>query len=102
MTIGSIGKRQHYHIGNIQQEQILYNMPQFLKLEMGMTMKNKILFTALLMCSFMGRAESLAVKMLPGEKWWGVCNSFGREMPFSEKSDFACDLRLNNYSHQSL
>ena len=40
--------------------------------------------------------------MLPGEKWWGVCNSFGREMPFSEKSDFSCDLRLDNYSHQSL
>ena len=67
-----------------------------------MTMKNKILFSALLMCSFAGRAESLAVKMLPGEKWWGVCNSFGREMPFSEKSDFSCDLRLDNYSHQSL
>ena len=47
-------------------------------------------------------ADVCSVKMLPGEKWWGVCNSFGREMPFSEKSDFFCDLRLDNYSHQSL
>ena len=47
-------------------------------------------------------AESLSVKMLPGEKWWGLCNNFGREMPFSEKADFACDIRKDNYSHQSL
>ena len=40
--------------------------------------------------------------MLPGEKWWGLCNAFGAEMPFAEKSDFSCDLRLDNYSHQSL
>ena len=47
-------------------------------------------------------ADVCSVKMLPGEKWWGVCNSFGRDMPFSEMSDFSCDLRLDNYSHQSL
>ena len=39
--------------------------------------------------------------MLPGEKWWGLCNAFGRQMPFTEKSDFRCDLRVSNYSHQS-
>ena len=42
------------------------------------------------------------VEMLPGEKWWGVCNNFGRDMPFTEKSDFKCDLRRSNYAHQSL
>ena len=47
-------------------------------------------------------ADSLEVRMLPDEHWWGLCNNFGRNMPFSEKSDFKCDLRLNNYSHQSL
>ncbi len=47
-------------------------------------------------------ADALSVKMLPGEKWWGLCNDFGREMPFSEKSDFKCDLRQDNYAHQSL
>ena len=47
-------------------------------------------------------AESLAVKMLPGEKWWGLCSDFGREMPFSEKTEFKCDLRKDNYGHQSL
>ena len=47
-------------------------------------------------------AESRTVKMLPGEKWWGLCNSFGREMPFTEGTDFKCDLRKDNYGHQSL
>ena len=47
-------------------------------------------------------AGSLEVRMLPDEHWWGLCNNFGREMPFTEKSDFSCDLRLDNYSHQSL
>ena len=54
---------------------------------------------ALMRCAAAG---SLDVRMLPDEHWWGVCNSFGREMPFTEKSDFSCDLRLDNYSHQSL
>ena len=53
-------------------------------------------------CAVACRADSLSVKMLPGEKWWGLCNSFGREMPFAEKSDFKCDLRIENYGHQSL
>ena len=47
-------------------------------------------------------AESISVKMLPGERWWGLCNNFGREMPFTETTDFSCDLRKDNYSHQSL
>ena len=46
--------------------------------------------------------ERLRVKMLPGEKWWGLCNAFGREMPFTEATAFACDLRVENYAHQSL
>ncbi len=61
-----------------------------------------ILVASVLLGSFAAYAGSLDVKMLPGEKWWGVCNSFGSDMPFSEKSDFSCDLRLDNYSHQSL
>ena len=47
-------------------------------------------------------AGSATVKMQSGEKWWGLCNDFGREMPFTEKTSFSCDLRLNNYSHQTL
>ena len=46
--------------------------------------------------------DTLSVKMLSGEKWWGLCNGFGREMPFTKKSDFSCDLRKDNYSHQAL
>ena len=47
-------------------------------------------------------SDACTVKMRQGEKWWGLCNDFGREMPFTEKTSFSCDLRLNNYSHQSL
>ena len=64
-------------------------------------MKHCLLIVAILEWGF-ALADSLAVSMLPGEHWWGVCNDFGREMPFTEKSDFSCDLRLDNYSHQSL
>ena len=53
-------------------------------------------------CAVACRADSLSVKMLPGEKWWGLCNSFGRAMPFTGESDFKCDLRIENYGHQSL
>ena len=47
------------------------------------------------------RADELSVRMLSGENWWGLCSNFGRQMPFNEKSDFQCDLRVSNYSHQS-
>ena len=47
-------------------------------------------------------AGTLRVKMLPGERWWGLCNAFGREMPFTEATAFECDLRVENYAHQSL
>ena len=47
------------------------------------------------------RADELSFRMLSGENWWGLCSNFGRQMPFNEKSDFQCDLRISNYSHQS-
>ena len=63
----------------------------------------KIAFSAAVVATVLQlQAESRTVEMLPGENWWGVCNNFGREMPFTEKSVFSCDLRLSNYSHQSL
>ena len=46
--------------------------------------------------------RSLDVAMLPGERWWGLCNNFGREMPFTERTDFKIDLRLDNFGHQAL
>ena len=52
--------------------------------------------------AFAAHAGSLTVRMRPGESWWGLCNNFGREMPFTEKSEFTCDLRSNNYAHQAL
>lgn len=48
------------------------------------------------------RAGEMSVKMLPSENWWGLCNNFGSSMPFNEDAKFACDLRKNNYAHQSL
>ena len=42
-----------------------------------------------------------AVKMRPDENWWGLGSSFGREMPFTAKSDFTCDLRANSYGNQT-
>ena len=52
--------------------------------------------------AFTALAGVCTVQMRPGEHWWGVCNNFGREMPFTEKTVFSCDLRKDNYSHQSL
>jgi hypothetical protein len=65
-------------------------------------MRNVLLGVVLLAAIQGAFADSVTVKIQSGEKWWGLCNSFGREMPFTEKSEFSCDLRLDNYSHQSL
>ena len=48
------------------------------------------------------QAGEKTVRMLPGEEWWGLCNNFGREMPFTGKTKLSLDLRLNNYAHQAL
>lgn len=62
-------------------------------------LKSLLLFALFFSCS--ARADELSVRMLSGENWWGLCSNFGRQMPFNEKSDFQCDLRVSNYSHQS-
>ena len=63
----------------------------------------RLLLTVAALCLLQDAwAETKTVAMLPSEHWWGVCNNFGREMPFTAKSDFACDLRKDNYAHQSL
>lgn len=59
-----------------------------------------MLLAPLFICSV--RADELSVKMLPSENWWGLGSNFGRQMPFNAKSDFQCDLRVSNYSHQCL
>ena len=41
------------------------------------------------------------IRMLPGERWWGLASAFGCEMPFTEKTELALDLRRDNYSHQA-
>ena len=61
----------------------------------------KCLLLAVVFSSCAVRADELSVKMLPGENWWGLCSNFGQQMPFDVKTDFTCDLRTKNYSHQS-
>lgn len=39
--------------------------------------------------------------MLEGENWWGLGSNFGRQMPFTTRSDFQCDLRISNYFNQT-
>ena len=50
-----------------------------------------------LCCSF---ADTVSVKMLEGENWWGVANYFGSKMPFTGKSTLKVDLRKQGYSNQ--
>jgi len=45
-------------------------------------------------------AETLSVKMLEGENWWGAANYFGSQMPFTEKSTLNVDLRKRGFSNQ--
>ena len=46
-------------------------------------------------------ADGCKVTMYPGEHWWGVCNSFGTNMPFTvETRDFKADLFAWNYGGQ--
>ena len=56
---------------------------------------------ALAVSSLMAFAEPFSVKMLPDEHWWGVCNSFGTNMPFTaETRGFKADLFAWNYGGQ--
>ena len=45
---------------------------------------------------------TLRLRMLPGEKWWGLCTTFGNRMPYTEATSFECDLRKDNYGNQTL
>ena len=64
-------------------------------------LRNAVALSAVL-TALVSDAAIREIAMRAGEQWWGVCNDFGRDMPFTEKSDFKCDLRRDNYSHQSL
>jgi len=66
-------------------------------------MKKCLFAVAVLMAAvaFAAEGQKISVRMLPGEQWWGVNSAFGREMPFTEKTSFTCDLRRDNYSHQA-
>ena len=45
-------------------------------------------------------AETMSVKMLEGENWWGAANYFGSKMPFTEKSTLNVDLRKRGFANQ--
>ena len=63
----------------------------------------KVLRAGLFLCVFAGSAfaaESRTVRMLDGERWWGVANAYGSEMPFDSKSSFKMDLRKSGGGNQ--
>ena len=66
-----------------------------------MTMR-RILAALAVIGACAAQADELKVKMLPGEQWWGLCNFFGTQMPFTEKTKLELDLRKSNYSHQAM
>ena len=45
-------------------------------------------------------AETLSVKMLDGENWWGGANYFGSQMPFTQKTAIAIDLTKSGFANQ--
>ena len=45
-------------------------------------------------------AETLSVKMLDGENWWGGANYFGSQMPFTQKTALAIDLTKSGFANQ--
>ena len=60
-------------------------------------------FAAAAVCALSAGADSLSVRMLPGEHWWGVCNSFGTNMPFTAATQgFKADLFAWNYGGQPI
>ena len=60
-------------------------------------------FAAAAVCALSAGADSLSVRMLPGERWWGVCNSFGTNMPFTAATQgFKADLFAWNYGGQRI
>ena len=46
-------------------------------------------------------AETKTVKMQTGERWWGVMNYYGSQMPFDAATDLTMDVRVENRSNQA-
>ena len=51
---------------------------------------------------FAVQADSIAVNMLSGEKWWGGAVILGEKMPFDEDSVVKCDLLKDNYGNPGM
>ena len=61
----------------------------------------KLFFHFVVATVFCTWGKTLSVPMFPDEHWWGVCNSFGTNMPFTvETRDFNADLFAWNYGGQ--
>ena len=67
-----------------------------------MAMKNISLCVMTALTALAVESKVLTVRMTSGEHWWGVCNSFGTNMPFTaETRGFKADLFAWNYGGQS-
>ena len=62
--------------------------------------KRTMVAVAAVLTAAAGMAERVEVKMLPGERWWGGANYFGRQMPFDAGTALKIDLRASNYHNQ--
>ena len=63
-------------------------------------MRIALSFACCLIASSVSFADTVEVKMLSGESWWGAANFFGGQMPFTEKSSLNVDLRKQGFSNQ--
>ena len=64
------------------------------------TIRGTVLVVALLAAAA-AKANVCKVTIKPGEHWWGVCSSFGTNMPFTaETCGFKADLFARNYGGQ--
>ena len=64
---------------------------------------NHVMFAAVAAAAiFAAQADSIAVNMLAGEKWWGGAVVLGEKMPFGEDSVVKCDMLNGNYGNPAM
>ena len=63
-------------------------------------MRVKVIGVALALSCLSVFADMKSVTMLPGEKWWGVENYYGSEMPFDARTVLEMDVRKDGHANQ--
>ena len=60
----------------------------------------KFCLSSVLLIAAVASGETKTVQMLPSEEWYGAATYFGPEMPFTEKTELAIDIRVNGWANQ--